>query len=146
MHTVYEALSEMKIKDIKTKKARFGKKFLKIVGDEASDYVMINTDYDSKTKLQIDSPASFFDAKVVLPSELIRDMPMLQPFVNTITIIKKKDLPVLEATSKEKKTSVGFNDESDKDEGRANVRVTVYPPYAIYFSKDAEIYRFHFKD
>ena len=135
----------MKIKDIKTKKARFGKKFLKIVGDEAGDYVMINTDYDSKTKLQFNSPAAFFDAKTFLPNELIRDLPALQPFVNTITVIKKKDLPVLEATTKDKTPTVSFKDESDKDEGRANVRVTVYPPYAICFSKDAEIYRFHFK-
>jgi hypothetical protein len=146
LHAFYEVLSEMRIKDIKTKRAHFGNKYLKIVGDNGSDYLMISTDYDFKTKLQVFGPASLFEAKTVLPSELIRDLPTLQPFVNTITVIKKKDLPALKATSKEKKTSVGFNDESDKDEGRANVRVTVYPPYAICYSKDAEIYRFHFKD
>ena len=161
VYAVYEALSEMSITDIKTKRDRFEKQFLRIVGDRGGDYVIINTGYHSIEDFQFDNAddsrsktfsgyykgAPYFDAEKILPYGLIRDLPKLSPFANTILVINKKALPTLEVSSNGKKPGVTCHDESNKDKGRAYVRITVDPHRSIrYCKKSTDIHRFHFKD
>lgn len=69
----------------------------------------------------------------------LKDLKELESFNNTMIIIKKVDLPCLCSNPTQNDVDVYFDDISDENQGRAEVRVTVNPNYVVKYNKNVEI-------
>ena len=68
-------------------------------------------------------------------------IPDVEDYEGTIIIMKKADLPYVCSSSSKIGPSVEFEDVSDKEKGKAEVRVTVDPNLMMKYNKNAEITR-----
>ena len=157
LYILYEAISQMKIKDVKTTWNRFEKLFLKYVGDKGEQFAIIDLSGSMKGYLDklIDGKkwevrrqyigAYYYDASRYLTYDLIRNEPLLYSFSDTLIVIRFADLPSLVAISDDSAPTVTFANQSDKDKGRATVRITVDPCLEARYCKDAEVLRIRIK-
>ena len=159
LYVVYEALSQMRITEIETTWDHFEQLFLKHVGDRGAYYAIIDTDCFLSSFLDLDKQeggqpqsyplrykgACYFDTHTHMPYGIRKDNPLLNSFDETIIVICFADLPSLVSISDNNAPIVSFSDESDKDKGRAVVRVTVDPCLEVRYRKDVEVLRIRIK-
>lgn len=158
IYMMYEAISQMKIKNVEVKWGDFEQVFLKYVGDNGDGYVIIDTDCNLDAMIRMDklpegvmwSPhrhykkAYHYDAGLGSSFHL-RDLPLGCLFDDTVIIMRMADLPVLVPTSEVELPEVSIVDESSREKGWAPVRITVDPCLVARYSKTAKVVRVRFK-
>lgn len=155
---IYEALSQMRIKNVTWKWDDFEKRFKKHVKNEGDKYAIIDTDsmmaaiaiFDKLPEGQIWSlyrhykGAYYYNAGLET-SLYMRDLPLVGLFKKTAVIVRLADLPCLTATTDDGLPKVNLVDESSKENGWAAVRITVESSLVAKYNKNAEVIRVSFK-
>lgn len=158
IYMMYEAISQMKIKDVEAKWGNFEKVFLDHVGDNGDGYVIIDNECKVDAMVSMDKlpegvmwslhrhykKAYHYDAGIGSSFNL-KDLQLGRVFDNTVLLMRMSDLPVLVPTSKDGMPVVGVVDESSRDKGWAAVRITADPCLVARYSKDAEVIRVRFR-
>lgn len=158
IYMMYEAISQMKIKDVEVKWGDFEQVFLKHVGENGDGYVIIDTDCNLDAMIRMDklpegvmwSPHRYYKKAYHYDAGLgssfhLRDLPLGCLFDDTVIIMRMADLPVLVPTSEIELPEVSIVDESSREKGWAPVRITVDPCLVARYSKTAKVVRVRFK-
>lgn len=157
-YVLYEALSNMKVKDVTIKWDKFEQMFIKHVGDKANEYVIIDNDSSMDVMITMDKPkdgakwsfnryykgAYYYNAGRGT-SLYLEDVPLVDSFDKTILIGRFSDLPTPISVAEGGLPKVSFNDESNKEKGWAAVRITVDPCLVAKYSKNADFLRVRVK-
>ncbi len=157
LYILYEALSQMKMREICIKWDEFEKVVLNEVGENGEQYVLIDTDTSIGGFIKMDGlpegqmwavhrhykGAYFYNAGFGTMNGL-RDVPLAERFDNTIVIVRFSDLPVLVNTAVDGKPIIQITDEPNREKGWAAVRVTVDPCLIVKYSKNADVLRVRF--
>lgn len=158
IYVVYEALSQMKVKEVYAKWDEFEKLFAKEVGEQGEQYVMIDTESSIDGYIKMDplpdgkkwSMHRYYKGAYYYNSGFgsmfkLRDVPLAEKYGNTVVLVRFTDLPVLVNTSKDGKPIVQITDEPNREKGWASMRVIVDPCLVAKYSKDAEVVKFNFR-
>lgn len=153
---IYGSLANMEITEISMPIDEFGEFFDKLVGENGEDYFIIDSQSPMELFYERDKADGarkyYFDKSykgaVCKSYDLnvgwyMKDIPELEPFKETVVILKKKDLPVLVNITEPAGPNVTFCEQSDKAKGIANMNMIVNPNYVLKYNKDAEIVRLH---
>ncbi|MBQ7490867.1 MAG: hypothetical protein IJT51_10175 [Bacteroidales bacterium] len=141
---VYSAISKMKITDEEIPIDKFEDYFVKEVGENGSEYVMIDSGshwdvmYNLFGRKFHDAEYYSYDLNV---GWHFKDVEELDPFMNTLLIVKKTDLPAVISTSLVGEPDVSLMDESEWMNGVAEVGIRVNPNYEIRYSPNAKVLR-----
>lgn len=151
---IYSALAHMHIIDVSIPIDEFEEYFEKNVGKNASEYFIIDSDSHMNLFYKMDELEDgrrfSFDRTYKCASYklydlsvgwYLRDVPDLEPFKETLIIIKRRDLPAVNSISGIEGPSVVFTDESDREKGIAAVSMKVNPNYQIKYNKNVEVLR-----
>ena len=157
-YILYEAMSNMKVKDVTIKRDKFEQMFIKHVGDKGNEYVIIDNDSSLDVMITMDKPkdgakwsfhryykGAYYYKAGRGTSRYLEDMPLIDSFDKTILIARFSDLPTPISVSEGGLPIVSFNDESNKEKGWAAVRITVDPCLVAKYSRNAEILRVRVK-
>lgn len=157
IYMMYEAISQMKIKDVEAKWGDFEKVFIEYVGENGEGYVIIDTECRVNAMVRMDklpegvmwSPHGYYNKAYrydagLGSSFILKDLPLGRKFDDTVLLMKMADLPVLVPTSKDEMPVVSIVDESSRVKGWAVVRITADPCLVARYSKDAEVIRVRF--
>lgn len=158
MCMLLKAVKNMRIKDDSIHASEIKKYLKKYFGDNGDKYFVINIGTAPLLLLYLDKEdkerRGINDMRIMNAtyksydfnmSWYMKDHDDLEEFNDTILIIKKTDLPYDYSTSPDFGPKVIFEDLSNKEEGKAEVRVTVNPHLAIRYSKKAEVRRVKIK-
>ena len=154
IYIVFEALSQMKIKDVEMKWGEFEKLFTKYVGENGEHYVIMDTECSVDALVKMDplpegqkwsfhryyKRAYYYNTGFGTMFTL-RDVPLAESYDKTVILVKFADLPVLESVAENGRPVVTVEDEPQRDKGWASVRVTVDPKLVAKYSKNAEVIR-----
>ena len=157
-YILYEALSQMKIKDVCVKWNEFEKPFLKYVGDKGRQFVILDTDSHLDGLLKMDDLAEgekwslhrhykgayYYNAGFGTMYNL-RDVPLAESYNQTVMVVRFSDLPVIVPERDDIRPEVMINDEPNREIGWAAVRITAEPHLVAKYSKNAEVLRVMFK-
>lgn len=151
---VYSAIADMKITDKAIPIDTFDTFFKSYVGDSGKDYVIIDSESHMDVFYDFDKPLKeqgnlfyrtyqgaeykHYDFQICW---YLKDLEELEPFNNTLVIIKREDLPFVYSTVDSNKPTVTIQDESEKEKGSAVVRITVNPNLAAKYNKNAQVLR-----
>ena len=154
---VYMLLRAMQSMIINDESIEYGgiRRYLRgYLGDKGEDYMIIEIGGSSLLLMTLDKGdkerVGFGDMRVMKASYksydfnvgwYLNDIAKIADFNDTIIIIKKTDLPYVCSSSSELGPTVDFADVSDKDAGKAEVRVTVNPNLLMKYSKETVIKR-----
>ena len=136
--------SKMKITDEEIPIDKFEDYFVKEVGENGSEYVMIDSGshwdvmYNLFGRKFHDAEYYSYDLNV---GWHFKDVEELDPFMNTLLIVKKTDLPAVISTSLVGEPDVSLMDESEWMNGVAEVGIRVNPNYEIRYSPNAKVLR-----
>ena len=154
IYIVFEAVSQMKIRDVEMKWGEFEKVFTKNVGDNGEQYVIIDTECSVDTMVKMDplpegqkwslhryyKGAYYYNTGFGTMLSL-RDVPLAESFDKTVLLMKYADLPVLESVTKDDRPVVSVSEEPNRKKGWATVRVTVDPGIVAKYSINTEVIR-----
>lgn len=154
IYIVFEALSQMKIKDVEMKWGEFEKLFTKYVGENGEHYVIMDTECSVDALVKMDplpegqkwsfhryyKRAYYYNTGFGTMFTL-RDVPLAESYDKTVILVKFADLPVLESVAENGRPVVTVEDEPQRDKGWASVRVTADPKLVAKYSKNAEVIR-----
>lgn len=154
IYIVFEALSQMKIKDVEMKWGEFEKLFTKYVGENGEHYVIIDTECSVDALVKMDplpegqkwsfhrcyKRAYYYNTGFGAMFNL-HDVPLAESYDKTVILVKFADLPVLESVAENGRPVVTVEDEPQRDKGWASVRVTADPKLVAKYSKNAEVIR-----
>ena len=151
---VYGAIANMQITDKTIPIDTFDAFFASYVGDSGQDYVIIDSESQMDVYYEFDKPVKerrslfyrtykgaeykHYDFQI---GWYLKDLEELEPFNNTLVIIKREDLPFVFSTEESNEPTVNIQDESEKEKGSAVVRITVNPNLAAKFNKNAQVLR-----
>lgn len=154
MYMLLKAMKSMKIEEDRVRVEELKRYLKEYLGDKGGDYVVIDIGSAPHLLLSLDKEdktrRSFNDMRVLKATYksidfstnwFLRDLDELEVYENTLLIIKKTDLPYDYSTSPDFGPTVTFEDVSDKEKGKAEVRVTVNPHLAIRYNKKAKVRR-----
>ncbi len=114
------------------------------------DYVIIDTGGSSHLLMDLDKhdgPRRWFDWSFKKAAYkhydlqmgwYLKDLEEIEPFDNTVIIIKKTDLPYVTMADGYDGPSLSFTDKSNRNDATALVRITVNPNLAVRYNKDTE--------
>ncbi len=158
LYVVYSALSRMQIKDETISFDNFEQYFAGLVGEKGSDYIIIDSNSHMNLFYKMDALANgqrfssqrtykgadykYYDLNV---GWYLRDLDVLEPFKDTLVIVKKADLPVLVNTTMSNCPDVDFAEKSDRDEGIATINMVINPNYEAGFDKKSTVIRLRLK-
>ena len=148
VYMIYSAISKMKPKRRKVRAGDFESFMKKYTNGKNDEYVIIDTDCDLDILLDIDNRDTyggwnykgaeykklFLDAR-----EYLRDVDLPIIFKNSLLILRKEDYPSLFKKSEDVMPQVIIADESNRDTGRAAVRVTVIPNMEMHYYKNSKV-------
>lgn len=154
LYIVFEALSQMNVKDVDMKWGEFEKIFTKYVGENGEQYIIMDTECSVNALVKMDplpegqkwslhryyKGAYYYNTGFGTMFNL-RDVSLAGSFDKTVVFVKFADLPVLKPETEDARPSVALSDESNKETGRSTVRVTVDPHLVAKYSKQAEVIR-----
>jgi len=154
MYIVFEAVSQMKIKDVEMKWGEFEKMFAKYVGENGEHYVIMDTECSVDVMVKMDplpegqkwsfhryyKGAYYYNTGFGTMFNL-RDVPLAEAFDKSVLLVKFADLPVLVPVAEDGRPVVMVEDEPHREKGWASVRVTADPKLVAKFSKNAEVIR-----
>lgn len=154
LYIVFEALSQMKIKNVKMKWGEFEKLFTKYVGDKGEQFVIMDTECSVNAMVKMDplpegkkwslhryyKGAYYYNTGFGTMFNL-RDVPVAELYDKTVVIVKAADLPVIESISEDGRPVVSVLDEPDREKGWTTVRVTVDPKLVVRYNKGVEVIR-----
>ena len=141
---VYSAISKMKLIDVEMPIDKFEDYFVKEVGENGSEYVMIDSGshwdvmYSSSDRMFHGAEYHSYDLNI---GWYFKDVEELDPFMNTLLIIRKINLPAVISTSLVGEPDVVLMDESEWMNGVAEVSIHVNPNYEIRYSPNAKVLR-----
>lgn len=154
LYVVYSALSRMQIKDETISIDNFEQYFTGLVGEKGSDYIIIDSNSHMNLFYKMDALANgqrFSIHRTYKGADYkdydldvgwyLRDLEVLEPFKNTLVIVKKIDLPALVKTSTDDVPNVEYKDESDSMNGTAKISMVINPNYESQFDKGAIVTR-----
>lgn len=158
LYIVFEALSQMKIKEVDMKWGEFEKIFAKYVGETGEEYVILDTECSVDAMVKMDSlpegkkwslhryykGAYYYNTGFGTMFNL-RDVPLAESFDKTVVLVKFADLPVLMPETEDALLSVSLSDEPDQEMGWPAVRVTVDPHLEAKYNKQAKVLRVRFR-
>lgn len=154
LYIVFEAVSQMQVKDVEMKWGEFEKMFTKYVGEAGEHYVIMDTECSVDAMVKMDplpegqkwsfhrfyKGAYYYDTGFGTMFNL-RDVPLAEAFDKTALLVKFADLPVLESVAEDGRPEVTVSDEPHIEKGWASVRVTADPRLVAKYSKNAEVIR-----
>ncbi|MCR5152805.1 MAG: hypothetical protein K6A98_06600 [Prevotella sp.] len=154
IYIVFEALSQMKVKDVEMKWGEFERMFTKYVGENGEHYVIMDTECSVDALVKMDplregqkwpfhryyKRAYYYNTGYGTMFNL-RDVPLAESYDKTVILVKFADLPVLESVAENGRPVVTVEDEPQRDKGWASVRVTADPKLVAKYSKNAEVIR-----
>lgn len=157
-YILYEALSQMTIKDVCVRWNDFEKPFLKYVGDKGKQFVILDTDSHLDGLLKMDDlpegekwslhrhykGAYYYNAGFGTMYNL-RDVPLAESYDHTVMVARFSDLPVIVPETDDIRPEVTISDEPNREIGWAAVRITAEPHLVAKYSKNAEVLRVRFK-
>jgi hypothetical protein len=156
-YILYEAMTQMKVRDLSLKWGEFEKPFLKYVGNKGEDFVIIDTDshLDGQVKMddlperQIWSLHRYYKGAYYYNAGFgtrynLRDVPLAESYNQTVMVVRFADLPVLVPESEDIRPDVTISDEPDRDLGWADMRISVVSHLVAKYSKNAEVLRVRF--
>ena len=140
------------VKEVDMKWGEFEKIFTKYIGKNGEQYVILDTECSVNAMVKMDplpeghkwslhryyKGAYYYDTGFGTMFSL-RDVPLAESFDKTVVFVKFADLPVLIPETEDARPSVTLSDESNKEQGRLAVRVTVDPHLVAKYSKQAEV-------
>jgi hypothetical protein len=148
----YMMISRMKITEKSIPIDEFEKFYIGYVRNKGEDYTIIDSDSHLNLFYDLDElndgRRSSFDRTYkgsdyknydLSVEWYLRDVEEIEPFKNTLIIIKKSDLPFVYSTVKENAPSVSVHDESDQKKGSAVVRITVNPNWEAKYCKESRV-------
>ena len=154
LYIMYQALSKMMVEEKTIRMEDFHNVFLNYVGDNASEYVILDNNASISTFYGLDNPTDgckftyrrtyhgadyhHFDQDI---DWYLKDVPEMCSYDKTIIIVKKSDLPVIVALDNTDGPDVTFKDESDKQKGIAAVSLTINPNYEIRYGEKTSYLR-----
>lgn len=151
---VYSALANMDVSEKSMPIDIFEDFFDEYVGEKGNEYLIIDANSHLNIFYQMDEMENrynFLSNKTFKGSDYrlydlnvgwyLKDISELDPFRETLVIIRKIDLPAVINTADSNGTNISFKDESDRTKGIAAVSMTVYPNYEIKYNKAAKIVR-----
>ena len=136
IYMIYSAISKMKPKRRKVRAGDFESFMKKYTSGKNDEYIIIDTDCDLDILLDIDNRDTYGEwdykgaeyKKIFLEArEYLRDVDLPIIFKNSLLILRKEDYPSLFKKNEDVMPQVIIADESDRDSGKAAVRVTVMP-------------------
>lgn len=152
MYMLLKAMKSMRIEEDKVQIEELKRYLQKYLGDRGDEYVVIDIGTAPHLLLSLDKEdknrRGYNDMRVLKAtyksidfntSLYLRDLDELEVFENSLLIIKKVDLPYEYSTSPGIGPKVIFEDVSDKEKGKAEVRVTVNPHITIKYNKTADV-------
>lgn len=154
----FQAIQGMKMKDVRLGKEELGEYIADVLRDKGKDFVIVEVDLTLVHLVKLDKQEkrsypwyNRFQEADIHPFELDTDLYMtdcldLEPFRNSLLIIRKDDLPALERESEEAEPIVSYKDESNREKGLAAVRVTVDPRMVVKFNPESEVMRIKLTD
>lgn len=154
LYIVFEAISQMHVKDVEMKWGEFEKMFTKYVGEAGKHYVIMDTECSVDVMVKMDplpegqkwslhryyKGAYYYNTGFGTMFNL-RDVPLAEAFDKTVLLVKFADLPVLVPAAEDGRPVVTVEDEPQRDKGWASVRVTADPKLVAKYSKNAEVIR-----
>lgn len=149
IYMIYAAISKMQLgKLVKVRTGDFEQFFDKYTKGKNKEYVIIDTDCELDVMLDIDHRDVYGGweykgaeyKKVFLDSrEYLRDSLLPGVYKNTLLILRKDEYPSLFKINEDVMPQVIIADESDRDSGRAAVRVTVMPNLEMRYYKNSKV-------
>ena len=148
IYMIYSAISKMKLKRRKVRAGDFESFMKKYTNGKNDEYIIIDTDCDLDILLDIDNRDTYGEwdykgaeyKKMFLDArEYLRDVDLPIIFKNSLLILRKEDYPSLFKINEDVMPQVIIADESDRDSGRAAVRVTVMPNLEMRYYKNSKV-------
>lgn len=152
LYMVYQFLGEADISEETIPMGEFDASFMKYVGENSKDYLIIDTDASISTFYKMDEledghkfsfnrtyKGADYHHYDSLSNWYLRDVSELYAYNGTVAIIKKNDMPILAGLDKTDGPEVDFKDKSDKKKGTAEVSLTVNPNYEVCYSKNVKV-------
>lgn len=154
MYILLRAIQNMRVKDVEVQRDEVARYLRRLLDKQGEKYVIVDLTASYLFLLSLDRKetgemglnknkvfnAAYKDYNFDY-GWFLYDLEELEPYKDTIVIIKRTDLPYVCSSASEFGPKVEFEDQSDKDEGIADVRVTVNPNFLIKYSKKAIITR-----
>lgn len=147
---LYNAIMSMRLKEESVQVLELSKWIETYLGDRGEDYVIIDTGGSSHLLMDLDKhdgPRRWFDWSFKKAAYkhydlqmgwYLKDLEEIEPFDNTVIIIKKTDLPYVTMADGYDGPSLSFSDKSNRNDATALVRITVNPNLAVRYNKDTE--------
>ena len=158
IHIIYEAISQMNIKDITVEWGAFEKIFLKHTCGNGDQFVILDNGCSMNMFVNMDmleegqkwslfrhyKKAYYYDVDLYTANNL-KDVPLKETFSKTIIVVRFADLPVLVPTDENGHPNVIIKDVSNKGDSLAVVRITADLCREAKFDKNAEVLRVRIK-
>ena len=149
---VYSAVKNMKISETEVLVTDLGKWIEDYMQGKGEEYIVIETGSASLLLMELDHSESswlnhwkFKKAAYrhydLTTSWYMKDVEEVKPFDNTVIVMKKKDLPYVQCETEPYGPHVMYEDESNRTEAEAVVRITVNPNLLVRYEKDADVQR-----
>lgn len=154
IYIVFEAVSQMKVRNVEMNWGEFEKLFNKYVGEKGDKYVIMDTDCSVDAMVKMDplpkgqkwsfhryyKGAYYYNTGFGTLFNL-RDLPLAESFNKTVLLMKFADLPVLEPVAEDNRPEVTVLNEPHREKGWATVRITVDPRLVAKYSMNTEVIR-----
>lgn len=148
IYMIYSAISKMQLKRRKVSVGDFESVLKKYTKGKNDEYVIIDTDCELDVLLERDSRDTYGEwnykgaeyKKLFLDArEYLRDLDLPIIFKNSLLVLRKEDYPSLFKKSEDVVPQVIIADESDRDSGKAAVRVIVMPNMEMRYYKKSKV-------
>lgn len=151
-YMIYQFLGEATISEETIPMDEFDASFMKYVGENGKDYLIIDTDASISTFYKMDEledgrkfsfnrtyKGADYHHYDSLSNWYLKDVPELCAYDGTVVIIRKNDMPILAGIDDTDGPEVDFNDKSDEKEGIAAVSLTVNTNYEVCYSANVKV-------
>lgn len=148
LYMMYAAISKMDIKQKKVKPEDFEKVLSRYTKRRNGDYVILDTECDMSIRLDVDTSSNCDNwtykgaayKKLFLNSrEFLGDSTLPNAFRNKLLILRKEDFPSLVKVNEDTTPQIRIEDESDRKDGIAAVRVTIVPNMEMRYYKSTKV-------
>lgn len=154
LYMLLTAINNMKVNESTVEMGDMQRYLKDYLGDKGEEYMLIEIGGSALLLMSMDrndkERRGYNDMRVLKATYktysftagwYINDIPDVEDYEGTIIIMKKADLPYVCSSSSKIGPSVEFEDVSDKEKGKAEVRVTVAPNLMMKYNKNIEITR-----